>query len=597
MTRAMRNLPRQPIPALAETLEACELSVSPLLNGLQRFKSRLVLKLYGAAQAKQQRRLLSLARQQPINWCAEGIARLWLGCRNGLPFSNNYVLLLEDDPHATTLAARAARLVLGALNLHQPIRAEALVPDVVAHLPLEMGQYRRCFATHRRPRLHRDEIVTVSGSHHIAVLVDGEVHCLAVDQQRGPVSVGAVEQALNHILENGDTRDDDDDVSPAMLSALPRDEWARRRSELLRHEQNAQTLALIEKALFVVCLDTGNGPGSLSGLMANLRDGHAHNRFYDKSMQIIVTENGKAGLCFERGAVDGSVALGFAARLHRESLELTADGAVDMPRSPFVRTRAAAWSIDAALRQHLRTAKHLIAEARNQRSIETWVAPPLGLRRLKALDVSPDAAVQLAIQVAARAVLGAMPSIFEPVQIRHFAGGRLDFILPTTRESLAAVETLRDDRANPYVVAAHVRRAAKAHQHRVLRAKSGRGLVAHLLALQAVQAEDAPHKSAEAAYWRNHVLSHLDKGFKSLLQQDVLAANGSGFTGIAAFGPIGPRPGMLSLGYVINDNDITFDLRADGRYGVHARALRAALDKALAQLERTLSRCGREEYS
>lgn len=594
MNYTISHLPHQPIPPLAETLDACAQSVSPLLNGLQRFKSKLIFKLYGAAQAKQQQRLLSLTQQHPINWCAEGITRLWLSCRNGLPYSNNYVLMLEDDADAVTLTTRAARLILAALTLHQRIRAHALPPDVVANLPLEMGQYLRCFGTHRLPRPHGDEIVSVRGSHHIAVMADGQVHCLAVDMQRGPVPLSAIEQALKLIVDNPPARvGDNAAVSPSMFSALPRDQWARRRGELLKDSQNAQTLSLLEKALFVVCLDTGAAPGSMSGLTAHLRDGHSHNRFYDKSMQIVVMENGKAGLCFERGAVDGSVALGFAARLQDASMGLGTEVMMATQRQPQIRARVAPWSLNDSLKRHMGAAKIFIAEARAQRGIETWTSSHLGLRRLKALDVSPDAIVQLAIQIATHNVLGGVPSILEPVQTRHFAGGRMDFIVPITTESLAVVKTLSDPHANPFSVLAHIRRASQAHQDRVMHAKCGRGPAAHLLALHAVQANGASLTPLDVYTWRRQVLPRLDKGLKALLQQEVLAANGSGFAGVASFSPIAPRAHMLSLGYVIKENAITVDLRADGRFCDHSRALRGALDKAFLQLDKIFSRCQR----
>ena len=125
MAQAIRKLPRQPIPPLSETLDACVHSVSPMLNSLQRLKSKLVFDLYGASQAKQQQRLLTLAGNQSVNWGAEGLAQLWLSCRHGLPFSNNYVLLLEDDPRAASHSERAARLIAAALNLHQSVRGHA----------------------------------------------------------------------------------------------------------------------------------------------------------------------------------------------------------------------------------------------------------------------------------------------------------------------------------------------------------------------------------------------------------------------------------------------------------------------------------------
>src|SRR3569833_2996463 len=155
-------------------------------------------------------------------------------------------------------------------------------------------------------------------------------------------------------------------------------------------------------------------------------------------------------------------------------------------RSSLIRTRSAAWSLTPALKPRLSAAKKYISEARNQRGVEPWTASLLGSSRCKARDFGPDAVVQLAIQLATSEVLGEMPTIFEPVQTRHFAGGRMVFIVPATSESLAAVRALRDPATNPYSAAAHLRRAAKAHQNQILRAKRGRGLIAHLLALNAV---------------------------------------------------------------------------------------------------------------
>lgn len=578
MANPARKYPRQPIPPLAETLDAARRSVSPMLNGLQRLKSRLVFELYGAAQAEQQKRLLSLARERPINWCAAGLTHLWLSNRDGLPFANNYVLLLEDDAKADSLSVRAARLTAAALELHRVVSRHGLAPDLAADLPLEMEQYRRCFATHRRPRPGCDELVSVANAHHITVLMDGRVYAIPVDPQQPP-ALDALQQAFDAIVENGDA-DDGIEVAPGMLSALPREQWARHRDELLRDARNAQTLSLLEKALFVVCLD----PGVTAGLSANLHDGNSHNRFYDKSMQIVVMEQGKAGLCFERAAVDGSVALGFAARLQAASLRLPAPAGT---AATVLRTRAAAWSLSPDLRRAMQAARLSLADRRARRGIETWTTTVFGSERLKALECSPDAVVQLAIQRALYEITGETPAVFEPVQLRHFAGGRMDFIVPVTAESLEAVRAMGDRGTNQYHLARQIRRAAREHQQLVVRTKNGRGLIAHLLALNAVQARGTPGRGTGA--WQRTVLTRLDKGLQALFRQDVLAANGSGARGVAAFGPIGPRPDMVSIGYLIGRDGISFDLRADGRFGDHARDLRAALDRALAAIDRALA--------
>src|SRR3569832_1933739 len=98
MTHVIRNLPRQPIPPLADTLTACVRSVSPSLNSLQRLKSKLVFELYGAAQTKQQQHQHEMARRHPTKRSTTKHTHQRLSCRGGLPYTNNYVLLLEDDP-------------------------------------------------------------------------------------------------------------------------------------------------------------------------------------------------------------------------------------------------------------------------------------------------------------------------------------------------------------------------------------------------------------------------------------------------------------------------------------------------------------------
>jgi len=74
-----------------------------------------------------------------------------------------------------------------------------------------------------------------------------------------------------------------------------------------------------------------------------------------------------------------------------------------------------------------------------------------------------------------------------------------------------------------------------------------------------------------------------------LLRQEVLASNGSGYAGIAAFGPIGPRPNMVSIGYLIKEDEIIFDLRADGRFCEQGRALRSALERSLQRIKHLLT--------
>lgn len=128
-----------------------------------------------------------------------------------------------------------------------------------------------------------------------------------------------------------------------VLSTERRSTWANLRQGLMKHEGNALCLDVVDKALFVVCLDDTT-PASASDMCNNMlcgtykleqgvQVGTCTNRWYDKvrrnpgshegkvvscaehpvslclQLQIIVAQNGAAGICFEHSAVDGHTVL------------------------------------------------------------------------------------------------------------------------------------------------------------------------------------------------------------------------------------------------------------------------------------------------
>lgn len=114
-----------------------------------------------------------------------------------------------------------------------------------------------------------------------------------------------------------------------LLTAEPRSKWARDREVLLMDEKNCRNIELIEQALILLCLDEtlpmnfnarGFAGAAPSFYMAGGRDetNMAHemihgggseyntaNRWFDKTMQIIVCNDGTWGLCYEHSPSEG----------------------------------------------------------------------------------------------------------------------------------------------------------------------------------------------------------------------------------------------------------------------------------------------------
>ena len=60
-------------------------------------------------------------------------------------------------------------------------------------------------------------------------------------------------------------------------------------------EKNVENLSIVRDALFVVCLDNRDSPRSANEAMYALQSKNFLNRWYDKSVQLVVFRNGVAG--------------------------------------------------------------------------------------------------------------------------------------------------------------------------------------------------------------------------------------------------------------------------------------------------------------
>lgn len=92
----------------------------------------------------------------------------------------------------------------------------------------------------------------------------------------------------------------------------------------------SDSLFVMDSALFVVCLDHVS-PTTLadqsndflhgtSSVESGIQTGTCLNRWYDKSLQIIVCENGSAGVNFEHSHLDGHTVLRFASDVFTDTI-------------------------------------------------------------------------------------------------------------------------------------------------------------------------------------------------------------------------------------------------------------------------------------
>ncbi|KAI8477979.1 hypothetical protein Bbelb_442870, partial [Branchiostoma belcheri] len=121
------------------------------------------------------------------------------------------------------------------------------------------------------------------------------------------LSPAEIKEQFRIICETADAEDSNGLAnSLASITSQHRTVWAKQRQVMVESEVNAESLEVIETAIVVISLDTVS-PQDLSEQAKLVMMGDGTNRWYDKSMTIVVFPNGKAGATVEHSFMDATI--------------------------------------------------------------------------------------------------------------------------------------------------------------------------------------------------------------------------------------------------------------------------------------------------
>ena len=179
-----------------------------------------------------------------------------------------------------------------------------------------MDQFRYLFNTTRIPQQDEDvlrhywkpenEETDNEVPKHAIVLRNGHTflyHPMKKDGQelKDPQEI---EMDLGKIKAHADAKKTGPGV--AALTCDRRERWAQNRIRLMK--SNSASLDLIESAMFVIVLDEEK-PSSDSECCWSLMAGNPSNRWADKSLQVIVFDNGRGGVNSDHSPMDAVIFL------------------------------------------------------------------------------------------------------------------------------------------------------------------------------------------------------------------------------------------------------------------------------------------------
>ena len=489
------QLRRVPLPQLDESLVRFETWCAPLLTSDELAQTRDTTARFGAidgAGKKLHNLLVDFDQQDDTDsWLDNFWPARYLGRRAPVSINANFIFLFKE--RQLSQIERAAELIRIAVDFKQRLDDESLPARYLRDTPLCMSEYKYLFSATRIPSKHQDTARTPysidepgsAQANHIIVYHHGHLFRLNVIDDGNAYMQNEIEAALQDIVTASSTTSDQ---QTGYLTTLPRDDWATAREHLLAIDAaNPGCMEVIEQALFCLCLDE-HLPLDRKDAADELLQGDGANRWFDKSVSLIVFADGNAGINIEHCGLDGTVVIDFVDALHdTDRIQQLSDTCDDQAAALAV--QPINFIHDDKLHTIIKRAKNDFNKLVDDTSTALFSFEAFGSSRIKSLSMSPDAFLQLAFQWAHYQSKGKTGSTYESVATRHFERGRTEAMRVVTAESQRFVACMKDDDCDDKTRAAAFRKAADAHVARARDCQAGRAPEQHLWQLQMLAEE------------------------------------------------------------------------------------------------------------
>ncbi|EDQ85096.1 uncharacterized protein MONBRDRAFT_34403 [Monosiga brevicollis MX1] len=501
-----RVLPSLPVPALSETCRRYLLSARPLMDDVEYDRMVRLAHDFEHNEGPGLQFFLKLKALWASNYVSDWWERfVYLRSRDSLMINSNYYIMDAYSWSPTHVqAARAGNLVHNLMLFKRQLDRCEIEPLLIqGAVPLCMSQHVRTFGTCRIPQLEEDVIEHYPESAHIAVYCKGRfyvVNCFDVKGVR--LSPRDLEKQFDYILEDADHDADKPTFAehhlPAM-TASDRTTWANFRSDHMGEGVTRASLEAIERAVIFVVLDDSSPENPdmkdwAEGhpLAKSLLHGNGYNRWFDKSITLVIFANGRCGVNCEHSWADAPVAAyAFESMLAMEfsgtgyddnGLNKAVPQARTEPKLPLRLKFAFDEQAESIVREAVDTATKAINDLDHRLLPFTDYSKGL----MKRCKLSPDGWLQMALQLAYFRDQGRFAQTYEASMTRLFRDGRTETVRPVTDDSVAFVRAMEDPKSSKEECIALLRSAVDRHVIAFKDAMAGRGIDRHLFCLYVV---------------------------------------------------------------------------------------------------------------
>ncbi|XP_069491123.1 carnitine O-acetyltransferase-like isoform X2 [Ambystoma mexicanum] len=490
-------LPRLPVPPLAQTMDRYLHALEPMVSPEELEQTRNMVEEFcsrggvgEALQAKLEKRASKME-----NWLTEWWQQSeYLESRLPLAVhSSPAVVLPKQDFNTWRGQLRfAAKLIAGMLDFKAKVDRHTLLAEYMRGRPLCLDQYNKIFSSCRVPGPKHDSVLLCSRSRkppmHVTVVRNYQFFQLDVYNSDGtPLTVDQIQLQLLQIRNNSWKTDKE---PLGVLTSDHRHTWGEAYSTLMRDKLNRDSVRAIQRSIFTVCLDASvlklaEGKYS-SGTAAQMLHGggsyaNSGNRWFDKTLQFIVGEDGSCGLVYEASTAEGPP----VATILDHVLDYCKSP--DTVRSPMIRLpmpKKLYFYITPEIKRDIEHAKQNLDILINDLDITCFTYRGFGKNLPKKHTLSPDSFLQMGLQLAYYRMYGYLCATCETASLRMFHLGRTDTIRSASQEALELVQAMDDPVKKAEEKLGLLKKAVHAHSAYTEQALLGQAIDRHLLGLK-----------------------------------------------------------------------------------------------------------------
>ncbi|KAH8911358.1 acyltransferase ChoActase/COT/CPT [Coniochaeta sp. PMI_546] len=554
MLRFQDSLPRLPVPTLEDTAARYLKSLQPLLSPVELESSKKAVEEFiapGGPGRKLQEKLVARREDPNVkNWLYDWWNdAAYLSYRDPVVPYVSYFYSHRDDRRRRDPAKRAAAISTAVLEFKKMVDGKTLEPEYMKKLPVDMDSYKWMFNASRVPAKPADYPVKFDPDQHkhIIVIRKNQFFKVLHEVDGRQLNTTELEAQFRRVYELAQRV-----PSVGILTTENRDVWTDARELLLGADpKNKKAMEAIESASFVVCLDDAS-PVTLEERAHQYWHGDGANRYFDKPLQFIVNDNGTSGFMGEHSMMDGTP----THRLNDYVNEVIFNNKLDFSdpslRSNLPEPVAVNFKITKEVQAEIDRATRDFNDVIGQHELAIQAYQGYGKGLIKKFRCSPDAYVQMIIQLAYYKMYGKNRPTYESAATRRFQLGRTETCRSVSSASVAWCNAMNDPSADDKTRVDLLRKAIDSHVEYITAASDGKGVDRHLFGLKKLL---EPGQEVPALY-KDPAYAYSSSWYLSTSQLSSEYFNGYGWSQVIDAG--------FGIAYMINENSINFNIVSKG---------------------------------